>query len=92
MKRQNEKCNLRPGEGGGAGFGESETADVDADAVEEEEEGEEEEAGSKFSVAAGSAFPCPGETMKECQISKSLADQLKLILSRTWLLPPGGHL
>ena len=75
MQRQNEKCNLRPGEGGGAGFGESETADADADAVEGEEE-KKEEADSKFSVAAGSAFPCPGETMKECQISKSLSDQL----------------
>ena len=74
MQRQNEKCNLRPGEGGGAGFGESEKAD--ADAVEGEEEKEkEEEADSKFSVAAGSAFPCPGDTMKESQISKSLSEQ-----------------
>ena len=72
MKRQNEKWNLRPGEGDGAGFGESEKADVDADAVEVEgEEEKKEEADSKFSVAAGSAFPCPGETMKECQISLS---------------------
>ena len=83
MKGQNQKRNLRPGEGGGAGFGESEKADVDADTVEVEggegeagEEENEEEADSKFSVAAGSAFPCPGETMKECQISKSLSDQL----------------
>jgi len=42
----------RPGEGSGVGFGESETADS----------GEEEadpDSGSKFSLAPGSAFPCP---------------------------------
>ena len=43
--------------------------EADADAVEGEEE-----ADSKFSVAVGSAFPRPGETMEECQIS--LSEQL----------------
>ena len=68
-----QKGNLRPGEGDGAGFGESEKADADADAdaEEEEEEGDEEDAdsGTKFSVAPGSAFPCPGaETIKMISI------------------------
>ena len=56
---QDQKGNLRPGEGDGAGFGESEKADADAD-EEEDEEGEDADSGSKFSVAAGSAFPCSG--------------------------------
>ena len=44
--------NLSPGEGDGASFGQSE---------EVEEEKKESISESKFSVAAGSAFPCPGE-------------------------------
>ena len=46
--------NLSPGEGDGASFGQSEEVEV-------EKEGEEGISESKFSVAAGSAFPCPGE-------------------------------
>ena len=61
MKRENQKENLRPGEGSGAGFGESETADADADAGEEEADPD---SGSKFSLAPGSAFPCPGDTLR----------------------------
>ena len=61
--------NLSPGEGDGASFGQSEEVEEEKEGEEkegeekeeEEKEGEESISESKFSVAAGSAFPCPGE-------------------------------
>ena len=34
------------------------------------EEDEDADSGSKFSVAAGSAYPCPGDKIRECQINR----------------------